>query len=191
LRVTRKGTVCVVTLSSIAILGGVMSNAPAKANAPTPVPTKPALAVPTLTPVIKSTPTFIIPTLTPVPSATVRPTNTAVPPTNTPLPTNTPTYIRTTPDGVTKLYNKNGGDMWIAANDAAWDKLIKASAADDELGIQLLIQRGEVLIIPNNTRVTILRRAFTSTQVRILDGVYRGMAGWTLNTYVYNDPLGY
>lgn len=73
----------------------------------------------------------------------------------------------------------------VAINQAAFDNYTKARVANDSEGITQLIIQGRILAVPKNTKVRVIDRETFTRKVRILEGEYKGMAGWVAYEYIH------
>jgi hypothetical protein len=66
----------------------------------------------------------------------------------------------------------------VAASEQSFDRLTKASVAEDTLGIAELAVSGMMFEVPNDTRVLVIDEGFLRTQIRVLEGDHFGRTGW-------------
>ena len=66
----------------------------------------------------------------------------------------------------------------IATSEASFDALIKASVANDTMGIAQLVLDGRAFAVENGTKVLVIDRTTGARQVRILEGELIGETGW-------------
>lgn len=59
------------------------------------------------------------------------------------------------------------------------DELTNYASANNEDAIKRMIDKGEIISIPNGTAVTIVKRNGGSAEIDITDGVYKGMRLFT------------
>jgi hypothetical protein len=72
----------------------------------------------------------------------------------------------------------------IAVDDAAWDSMMEAITAKDEIGFNQLILRGRIFAVASGTPVLVLDVGFTSYKVRVTEGPQAGRAGWVIREYL-------
>jgi hypothetical protein len=78
----------------------------------------------------------------------------------------------------------------VAVDEQAFDEYVKASLAQDTIGLKDLIIRGRLLAMLNSPTVLVIDTGFghqtghSALKVRILDGDYAGSAGWVVKECV-------
>lgn len=71
-------------------------------------------------------------------------------------------------------------DSFVCRTRADFDRVTQLSVANDVEGIQQMIARGQVMVVPPGTRVRVLATSFTAREVRILQGDDSGSSGWVI-----------
>lgn len=71
-----------------------------------------------------------------------------------------------------------------ATSEKAYDLLGAAAAKNNEEGIVQMVRDGNVLNLPEGTKVLITDRGFATTQAKIIDGEYKGKEIWMPNELV-------
>jgi len=66
----------------------------------------------------------------------------------------------------------------LAADEAAFDEMMRAGVAGDLAGFGELIRAGRMAWIRPGTAVVVIDMAVYKRRVRVLDGPYAGVAGW-------------
>lgn len=85
-------------------------------------------------------------------------------------------------DDVTLFVNQ--GLVVIAPTEAAYDAFVKASVADDKMGMAQLLGSGLIFTVPSGTRAKKIDTSMSGTKVRILTGEHAGDAGWVPDALV-------
>lgn len=75
----------------------------------------------------------------------------------------------------------------VATSEAAFDRFMKIAVANDTLGIAEMVLSGSLLKVDRGTKVTIIDRGFTKTEVRILEGDHFGESGWVASEFVRRE----
>jgi len=76
------------------------------------------------------------------------------------------------------LFVSESDEVPVCVDEEAFEELIKASVAKDDIGIAELLLLGKVFFVPNNTKVLVIDRDFAKRQIRILEGDKFGRTGW-------------
>ena len=70
-----------------------------------------------------------------------------------------------------------GRTVMAAVDDEAWDEMLELQAAQNEVGLNFLLQRGRLFVLNPGTRVRILETGFGNAVVQPLDGRFAGRTG--------------
>lgn len=89
--------------------------------------------------------------------------------------------VSTGEDGI---LNNGSAEVIAAISESAYDEMIKAAAASDNIGIANMALAGLVVLIPSGTKVKVIDRTFGTRRVRILEGDYYGNAYWVAMEHV-------
>ncbi|RKP54135.1 hypothetical protein D7Z26_12195 [Cohnella endophytica] len=81
--------------------------------------------------------------------------------------------------GENAVINSKGGGALSAITKAKMDELTIYANAGNEEAIQQMMNKGEVISIPNGTSVTIISRSGGKAQIEITAGEYKGMKVYT------------
>ena len=66
----------------------------------------------------------------------------------------------------------------LGVDDDAFSEMMDLQTADDQVGLNLLMQSGRTFVLTLGTRVLIIERRFGSFMVQAMEGPYEGMSGW-------------
>ena len=83
-----------------------------------------------------------------------------------------------------RLSNNGAPKVPISIDEAAAKEWVKAEVANDQMGRAGLLMADRVFGVPNNTRVLVIDRTFSRSQVRILEGEFAGRSGWVAYEWV-------
>ena len=86
--------------------------------------------------------------------------------------------------GDTAYLRASADPIMVPINQTAFDQTVKLSVAGDTAGLARMVVAGEIMTEHNGTRVKILDKNFTSTQVRIMSGNDTGESGWVPKEFV-------
>lgn len=82
------------------------------------------------------------------------------------------------PDAISLYYG--GSPILVGVTDKALSDAIKSIVNKDEYRFQELVSQGLLFEVPSGTKAKIIDRKLTMNKVRILEGVYKGQAGWVV-----------
>lgn len=87
------------------------------------------------------------------------------------------------PSTAISLYME-GADIICASSKEKYSEMIGYIVAQDEYSGVELIANGDAFFVPSNTKAIVLERSIGSAKVRILEGVYEGVACWVASEAV-------
>jgi len=104
---------------------------------------------------------------------------------NKPIPSSTTTIENQILSiGDEGIVNNNGdrnncdGKVILGISKEAENQIIKASVANDEIGLANILMNGGIFFVPNCTKVKVIDINMFIRQVRILEGEQFGKSGW-------------
>lgn len=92
-----------------------------------------------------------------------------------PTPTTPSSYVG---DTVSIIAGPNGDEIPVATTKEVDDEFAKVLYAKDEHGYKQLFASGKMFRVDRGTKALIIERSYAMAQVRILEGVHEGKAGW-------------
>jgi len=107
------------------------------------------------------------------------------------MPRRKPTSIKRNASSVTPASSKtgvirlsNGNFVGAGLTEAAYDRYQKLYDANDEYGKKQMYDRGLMIKLTDGTRLTIIDRGWSKTEVRVTSGLYENTACWIANEFV-------
>lgn len=86
--------------------------------------------------------------------------------------------------GPPRLVAPDGGNVYVATSESAYDRFTDLAVAGDVIGINHMLASGELLVTPSGTSCTVISRGFLVTEVRITEGVHRGRSAFVASERV-------
>jgi hypothetical protein len=106
-------------------------------------------------------------------------------PQEAPRPPRRIVVFRTLDDGeLAVIGTEKGKPVLLPVNDAAWDAIGDAIAANDAEGIQELTNTGRAFFVEPATECRVLKSSGTAYFVRVLDGEHKNRTGWVPNVSI-------
>lgn len=75
----------------------------------------------------------------------------------------------------------------VATSKANFEKLIKLSVANDNLGLAKMTVDGEAYFVDSNTKVLVISSSVGSREIRILEGSQFSNSGWVPAEFIFKD----
>lgn len=88
---------------------------------------------------------------------------------------------------VATLSSESGLRIPVAASSEALDRYIDLERADDNVGITAMRLNGLVRFIPSGTKCKVIKRGFTTYEVRLTEGEYNGQSCFVVAGFVNRD----
>ena len=90
-------------------------------------------------------------------------------------------------EGYVKSSSGTANKTLIATSEANFDALVKASVANDTIGIAQLVLEGRLFAVEDGTKVLVIDSTVGARQVRILEGELFGETGWLPMEFVVKN----
>ena len=85
---------------------------------------------------------------------------------------------------VATLSSESGLRIPVGASSEALDRYIDLERADDDVGITAMRLNGLVRFIPSGTKCKVIKRGFTTYEVRLTEGEYNGQSCFVVAGFV-------
>lgn len=82
------------------------------------------------------------------------------------------------------LSNANGQIVTLAATRVTRDRLVTLATANDRFGVAEMLLDGTAWTVPNGTGCLVIESDYSVSEVRILDGIHAGRAGFVASEFV-------
>jgi RNA polymerase subunit RPABC4/transcription elongation factor Spt4 len=82
------------------------------------------------------------------------------------------------------IINGGGEETLLTVSESAFDEWIKAKAANDEYAMGAMFMNGKAFTVKSGTKALVIDQSMFKRRVRILEGKYKGISGWTAMEHV-------